>query len=156
MYGKTYCFVLKDDPQTIVCAFSLSNETIRVDMLPNSRRKHFLKTIPREKQIRRYPAVLIGRLGVDVHFSGKGVGTELMEMLKFWFVEPDNKAAVRYLAVDALKILALSTTMRRTVSPFSLRMTSRKPSAVTQPTRLPANFENSCRTSTHRLGTKRM
>ena len=66
MYGKTYCFVLKEDPQTIVCAFSLSNETIRVDMLPNSRRKQFLKTIPREKQIRRYPAVLIGRLGVDV------------------------------------------------------------------------------------------
>ena len=29
MYGKTYCFTLKDDPQTIVCAFSLSNETIR-------------------------------------------------------------------------------------------------------------------------------
>jgi len=71
-------------------------------MLPNSRRKHFLKTIPREKQIRRYPAVLIGRLGVDVQFAGKGVGTELMEILKFWFVEPDNKAAVRYLAVDAL------------------------------------------------------
>lgn len=25
-----------------------------------------------------------------------------MQILKFWFVEPDNKAAVRYLAVDAL------------------------------------------------------
>ena len=102
MYGKTYCFTLKDDPQTIVCAFSLSNETIRVDLLPNSRRKQFLKKIPREKQIRRYPAVLIGRLGVDVSFADKGIGTELMQILKFWFVEPDNKAAVRYLAVDAL------------------------------------------------------
>lgn len=102
MYGKTYCFVLKEDPKTLVCAFSLSNETIRVDLLPNSRRKHFLKEIPKEKRMRRYPAVLIGRLGVDVKFSGKGIGTELMQMLKFWFVEPDNKAAVRYLAVDAL------------------------------------------------------
>jgi GNAT superfamily N-acetyltransferase len=102
MYGKTYCFVLKEDPKTLVCAFSLSNETIRVDLLPNSRRKHFLKEIPKEKRMRRYPAVLIGRLGVDVKFSGKGVGTELMQMLKFWFLEPDNKAAVRYLAVDAL------------------------------------------------------
>ena len=55
MYGKTYCFVLKEDPKTIVCAFSLSNETIRVDLLPNSRRKHFLKEIPKEKRMRRYP-----------------------------------------------------------------------------------------------------
>jgi len=102
MYGKTYCFVLKDDPQTIVCAFSLSNETIRVDLLPNSQKKRFLKEIPKEKRMRRYPAVLIGRLGVDVQFSNNGIGTELMQILKFWFIEPDNKAAVRYLAVDAL------------------------------------------------------
>lgn len=102
MYGKTYCFVLKDDPQTIVCAFSLSNETIRVDMLPNTRKKQFLKEIPKEKRMRRYPAVLIGRLGVDLRFANKGVGSELMQIIKFWFVEPDNKAAVRYLAVDAL------------------------------------------------------
>ena len=102
MYGKTYCFVLKDDPQTIVCAFSLSNETIRVDLLPNSQKKRFLKEIPKEKRMRRYPAVLIGRLGVDIQFANNGIGSELMQILKFWFVEPDNKAAVRYLAVDAL------------------------------------------------------
>ena len=58
--------------------------------------------IPKEKRIRRYPAVLIGRLGVDVQFANNGIGTELMQILKFWFIEPDNKAAVRYLAVDAL------------------------------------------------------
>lgn len=102
MYGKTYCFVLKDDPQTIVCAFSLSNETIRVDLLPNSQKKRFIKEIPKEKRMRRYPAVLIGRLGVDIQFANNGIGTELMQILKFWFIEPDNKAAVRYLAVDAL------------------------------------------------------
>ena len=102
MYGKTYCFVLKDDPKTIVCAFSLSNDTIRVDLLPNSQKKRFLKEIPKEKRMRRYPAVLIGRLGVDIRFANNGIGTELMHILKFWFVEPDNKAAVRYLAVDAL------------------------------------------------------
>ena len=71
MYGKTYCFVLKDDPQTIVCAFSLSNETIRVDLLPNSQKKRFLKEIPKEKRMRRYPAVLIGRLGVDIQLPLK-------------------------------------------------------------------------------------
>jgi GNAT superfamily N-acetyltransferase len=52
--------------------------------------------------MRRYPAVLIGRLGVNLLFANKGIGTELMQIIKFWFVEPDNKAAVRYLAVDTL------------------------------------------------------
>ena len=45
---------------------------------------------------------MIGRLGVDVKFANNGIGTELMQIIKFWFIEPDNKAAVRYLAVDAL------------------------------------------------------
>ena len=40
--------------------------------------------------MRRYPAVLIGRLGVDTKFANKGIGTELMQIIKFWFVEPDN------------------------------------------------------------------
>lgn len=102
LFGKTYCFVLKDDPKIIVCAFSLSSETIRVDLLPNMQKKRFLKQFPIEKRMRRYPAVLIGRLGVDKKFSGKGVGSELLEMIKFWLLEPDNKAAVRYIAVDAL------------------------------------------------------
>lgn len=74
----------------------------RVDLLPNSQKKKFLKEIPKEKRMRRYPAVLIGRLGVDIQFANNGIGTELMQILKFWFIEPDNKAAVRYLAVDAL------------------------------------------------------
>lgn len=30
LLGKTYCFVLDDDPKTIVCMFTLSNDSIRV------------------------------------------------------------------------------------------------------------------------------
>ena len=101
MYGN-YCFVLKDDPQTIECPFFLSNETICVDLLPNSQKKRFLKEIPKEKWMRRCPAVLIGRLGVDIQFANNGIGTELMKILKSWFIEPNNKAAGHYLAVDAL------------------------------------------------------
>jgi len=99
--GKTYCYVLKDDPSIIVCAFTVSNESVRIDLLPGSRRKKLSAAIPREKQMRRYPAVLIGRLGVNVDFSNKGIGTELMEILALAFTDNDYKTACRFLAVDA-------------------------------------------------------
>lgn len=47
MLGKSYCFRLGEDPSVIVCAFTLSNDSIRVDILPNSREKKVQKDIPR-------------------------------------------------------------------------------------------------------------
>ena len=63
MLGKSYCFRLDEDSSVIVCAFTLSNDSIRVDMLPNSREKKVRKNIPRSKQMRSYPGVLIGPVG---------------------------------------------------------------------------------------------
>lgn len=59
--------------------------------------------IPQQKRHRSYPAVLIGRLGVNKSFQGHGlnVGTQLMNALKYWFVDENNKAACRYMLVDA-------------------------------------------------------
>ena len=83
MLGKSYCFRLDEDSSVIVCAFTLSNDSItlsndsiRVDMLPNSREKKVRKNIPRSKQMRRYPGVLIGRLGINVDFTHRGIGSE--------------------------------------------------------------------------------
>jgi len=39
MLGKTYCFVLDENPSDIICAFTLSNDSVRVDNLPNARKK---------------------------------------------------------------------------------------------------------------------
>lgn len=55
-------------------------------MLPNARKGVVSKHIPREKQMRRYPAVLIGRLGVNSDFQSMHIGTELMVSSKFGFV----------------------------------------------------------------------
>ena len=46
---------------------------------------------------------MIGRLGVSLSFQGKGlnIGSQLMDALKYWFVDENNKAACRYLLVDA-------------------------------------------------------
>ena len=104
LLGKTYCYLLDDNPAIILCAFTVSNDSVRVDQLPNSRKKKINNAIPREKQMRRYPAVLIGRLGVNVDYASKGVGTELMDFIKRWFVQPDNKTGCRYLAVDSYNV----------------------------------------------------
>ena len=98
---KCYCFYLDNSPETIACFFSLSNESIRVDLLPNSRKKKVNSHSPREKQMKRYPAVLLGRIGVNESLRGNGIGSELMDFIKFWFLESDTKSACRYLAVDA-------------------------------------------------------
>lgn len=101
LLGKSYCFKLDSDDKVIVCAFTLSNDSIRASYLPNSRRKKVTSEIPQAKQMKNYPAVLIGRLGVSVHFRAKGVGDELMNFIKAWFIDAQNKTGCRYIVVDA-------------------------------------------------------
>lgn len=100
LLGKSYCFRLDEDRSVIVCAFTLSNDSIRVDILPNSREKKVQRNIPHSKQMRRYPGVLIGRLGINIKFKHQGIGSELMEFIKSWFLDAGNKTGCRFLIVD--------------------------------------------------------
>jgi len=101
LLGKSYCFVLDDDPDNLVCAFTVSNDSIKVNHLPNSRKKKLNRPIPREKQFKSYPAVLIGRLGVSSEFKRCGIGRELMDFIKVWFASIDNKTGCRFVVVDS-------------------------------------------------------
>lgn len=101
LLGKTYCFVLDEDPRVIVCMFTLSNDSIRVDVIPNNRGRKVSQDIPREKRMRRYPGVLIGRLGINSKFRSQGIGTELLDFVKSWFIDEENKTGCRFLIVDA-------------------------------------------------------
>lgn len=101
LLGKSYCFRLTDQPQEIVCAFTVSNSSIRVDNLPNSRRKKVKENIPYLKHSKSFPAVLIGRLGVSHKWRKSGVGGELMDFIKAWFIDPHNKTGCRFIVVDA-------------------------------------------------------
>ena len=92
---------MNEDLSVIVCSFTLSSESIRVDMFPNSREKKVQKIIPHSKHMRRYPCVLIGRLGINVDFAHRGIGSELMEFIKSWFIDAGNKTGCRFLIVDA-------------------------------------------------------
>ena len=99
--GKSYCFVLDKDPTVIVCAYTLSNDSVHVRELPSARKKKVNSHIAHQKQMRRYPAILIGRLAVNEDFADKGVGSELLSLLKHLATLPDNLSDCRFLAVDA-------------------------------------------------------
>ena len=96
---KNYCFTLAEDTNSIVACFTLSNDSIK--KLPNSRKKKVEKNIPYEKHYSSYPAVMIGRLGVDKRFQGLRIGTEVLDFIKAWFLDPLNKTGCRFILVDS-------------------------------------------------------
>lgn len=55
-----------------------------------------------EKPLRRYPGVLIGRLGVNVEFARLGIGSEILDFIKGWFFSSTNKTGCRFVIVDAV------------------------------------------------------
>jgi len=99
MLSRTYFFRHKSSG-AVVCAFSFSASSIKTADLPGSRRKKVKELVPREKSLKSYPGILIGRLGVSTEFSGQGVGSQLMDIIKDFCLTtfPDF---VRYILVDA-------------------------------------------------------
>jgi len=104
LFGKTYCFyITRGSSIEIICAFTVSNASIFTNRLPNARKKKIGGEIPFVKRDLIYPAVLIGRLGVNAKYQhgGERIGSYLLDFIKFWFTEPNNKTGCRYLVVDA-------------------------------------------------------
>ena len=104
LFGKSYCFYTTCDTTIeIICAFTVANASVFTNRLPNARKKRIGEEVPFVKRDLIYPAVLIGRLGVNVKFQhgGEKIGTCLLDFIKFWFTEPNNKTGCRYLVVDA-------------------------------------------------------
>lgn len=101
LLGQTYAFTLDKQPSLIVCAFTVSNDALRIHDLPNSRKKKVIKEIPHAKVYPTFPAVKIGRLGVDSNFQGNKLGNQLMNFIKAWFCDINNKTGCRFITVDA-------------------------------------------------------
>ncbi len=102
--GKTFCFRLRSDLRKIVSMMTLSYDSIRIYDLPRSRRDAMLKITHHKKTLKRYPGVLIGRLAVsnDAEFKRKGIGSEMIDIVKQWYSSDEIKAGCRMLIVDAL------------------------------------------------------
>ena len=117
LLGKTYLFCLKSQPDTIVTAFSLSNDSIRLtnriadedkeqflddtDLHDKTKEQFLDDTDLHDKTLKRFPAVLIGRLGTSKDFAGQGYKTAIMDFIKVLF-RTNNRTGCRFLIVDAL------------------------------------------------------
>lgn len=84
----------------IVCAFTLSNDSIKMEHLAGSAKRRVKKNIPHIKSMNSYPATLIGRFGVPTKFKGSGIGTQVLAFIKsICLTEDANKC--RFIIVDS-------------------------------------------------------
>jgi len=100
LLGRSYYFECKAS-KDIVSLFTVSNASIRVSDLPNNSKRKLGKEIPWVKQGRNYPAVLVGRLGVSLKYKSIGIGSQMLDFIKAWFVSDKNKTGCRFIIVDA-------------------------------------------------------
>jgi GNAT superfamily N-acetyltransferase len=103
--ANTYLFV--QDDLSIAAYFCISNDCL-VDLGEESgytntvfNRFHRKIKLPNPKRIRQYPAIKVGRLGVDKKHHGTGVAYDLMAFIKGFSIK-DHKPACRLLLLDAL------------------------------------------------------
>ncbi len=68
LLGKTYCWIKKDIPDIIIAAFTLANDIIKTHGMPNKIKNRIQRAVSNPKRGRTYPAVLLGRLGVNKQF----------------------------------------------------------------------------------------
>jgi len=118
LLGKTYCFIENTSNQ-IVSFFTIANDSLKTHNLPNSRRKKVETHISREKILRSYPAILIGRLGVNIHCKEKrqantlSIGDQTLNFIKEWFLDANNKTGCRFILVDAYNDIAVCDFYKR-------------------------------------------
>ncbi|MBO4319130.1 MAG: GNAT family N-acetyltransferase [Treponema sp.] len=102
LIAMPYVIIEKNNPEILLAYFTLSNDKIAVtDFSSNSQFNKFKrKNFNREKFLRSYPSVKIGRLGISKQLQGKGIGTHVIDFIKLYFLE-DNKTGCRFITVDA-------------------------------------------------------
>ena len=100
LLSKNYAFVT--DSGEIVTAFSYSNYCINSQHLPGNVRNRLQRKIPNLKRMRSYPALLIGRLGVDVRYHGLGLGSQTLDFIMRLYLHPDREGLCRFVIVEAV------------------------------------------------------
>lgn len=101
--SRSFCFVNKENLSDVICAYCLSNDSVNLEGLPLELRKRFQDKFPRGKGLTSYPAIKIGRLGVQKEYSVEGahVGSQLLDYIKYKCLEYGVNSACRYLVVDS-------------------------------------------------------
>lgn len=99
LLAVTYLFEYN---QQTIAFFSVSNDKIAITDFESNRKfkRLFSDIMPKGKQYKSYPAVKIGRLGVDAAFQNSGLGGQLLDYIKGMFIA-DNRTGCQYITVDA-------------------------------------------------------
>ena len=91
-----------DNGDETILFFSLSNDKIAAIELTNGFWRKIKTLFPHSKHRKDYPAVKIGRLGVNVKYQHqeKSWGAFILNYVKQWMVT-ENKTGCRFITVDA-------------------------------------------------------
>lgn len=92
-------YLIEDKDQTIAF-FSMLNDKVSLKDTDKNKWRKVKKKLPHKKHMSSYPAVKLGRLGVNKLYKGKGIGKMILDYLKIHFVN-GNRTGCRFLTVDA-------------------------------------------------------
>jgi GNAT superfamily N-acetyltransferase len=102
LLGNSYGYYLVEDPSKLVAAFTVANSALVLDFLQSARKNKINKAIPRIKQRRQYPALLLCQVVVFDEFLSCKIGDELLAMIKEFAYNLNRSTACRYLIVEAV------------------------------------------------------
>lgn len=94
-------YVIEDEDMT-VAFFSLSNDRISLSESDKATWRRIRSSFPHRKHRSDYPAVKIGRLGVNIGAQHKHIGTDIIDFVKQTFITK-NRTGCCFVTVDALR-----------------------------------------------------
>lgn len=94
-------YVIEDENMT-VAFFSLSNDRISLAESDKATWRRIRNSFPHRKHRSDYPAVKIGRLGVNLGAQHRHIGTDILDFVKQTFVTK-NRTGCCFVTVDALR-----------------------------------------------------
>ena len=98
LLAVTYIIESGDD---IAAYFALSNDRISLLESDKATWRRIKRAFPYRKHRSDYPAVKIGRLGVDCRYRGIKLGSSILDFVKKTFVT-NNRTGCSFITVDAL------------------------------------------------------
>jgi GNAT superfamily N-acetyltransferase len=99
LLAVTYTF--ENNSETVAFFSVLNDAIINKDRLTKKTISNkLIREIPNEKRRPRYPAVKVGRLGVNNKYQGQGIGSEVLDFVKSFFTVR-NKTGCRFITIDA-------------------------------------------------------
>ena len=95
-------YIVEDtNTHDILGYFSLLHDKIDRHIADKSMWNRLSREIPNAKRRSSYPALKIGKLAVSKRIKSQGLGTQIINYIKWWYLK-DKRAGCRFITVEAL------------------------------------------------------